>query len=636
MTQRVVNYTYGTGNPVLPDGSIDVRDGIDNLQSMDVFMNAPEDTYNQRDGEVVRTVAGMNNEFDAQILNMGFTRVGTFAAGATITNTRQTLLWDIADGGDGQEYGWSGAFPKVAPAASTPASTGGISVGAWISRFDPELRIQVREALRRSYAEAGYSLVDGSFEAGGVLVNANDVLLHEVSGKAFSGPAGVVPAGTDPASGGFVDRSGEPQSSGKLSFTHSESWKYLPASVGYRLANAVYVTDAPFNVVPNVTVDQTAKIQQAIDYSMSFAKPKLLVVPHGTFTVNGALSWPAGKTPRVMGLGESSVIRRSVGSSSYIFTFNDNFYLHDLFFAGAVDGGVSKAVKANAGNTAKLERNYFQLQDVGIELSSSFAVELTSNVFDVCKVYGVVSTTACHNLVIRNNNFFTCGVGGGGHAISLQAPTDNIIIDGNDFEYCNVNVRLNAATAVRITGNYMECHKAACFDFVGTQYGVEINHNWIALGDDTSGGNTQTLGGIVGGEFAGNTVYNQTIDFANTLVGFDVGVNTKTGTGTIGKTPFISPTLLNSWSQQAGYSKVGYRKDNTGHVHIKGAVIGGSGQNIIFTLPAEYRPTDGVKVFACASANGPCTIYVGTNGNVVALTSTANNPGFDGIYFYVG
>ena len=205
MTQRVVNYTYGTGNPVIPDGSIDVRDGIDNLQSLDVFMNAPDDTYNQRDGDVVRTLAGMNNEFDAQIMNMGFTRVGTFAAGATLTNPRQTLLWDIADGGDGQEYGWSGALPKVVPATSTPSSTGGISVGAWISRFDPELRIQVREALRRSYAEAGYNLVDGSFEAGGTLVNTNDVLLQERTGKAFSGPAGAVAAGTNPASGGFAD-----------------------------------------------------------------------------------------------------------------------------------------------------------------------------------------------------------------------------------------------------------------------------------------------------------------------------------------------------------------------------------------------------------------------------------------------
>ena len=66
-------------------------------------------------------------------------------------------------------------------------------------------KVLTRESLRRSYAEAGYNLVDGSFEVGGTLVNANDVLLQERTGKAFAGPAGVVAAGTDPASGGFVD-----------------------------------------------------------------------------------------------------------------------------------------------------------------------------------------------------------------------------------------------------------------------------------------------------------------------------------------------------------------------------------------------------------------------------------------------
>lgn len=66
-------------------------------------------------------------------------------------------------------------------------------------------KVLARESLRRSYAEAGYNLVDGSFEAGGTLVNANDVLLQERTGKAFSGPAGTVAAGTNPASGGFVD-----------------------------------------------------------------------------------------------------------------------------------------------------------------------------------------------------------------------------------------------------------------------------------------------------------------------------------------------------------------------------------------------------------------------------------------------
>lgn len=68
-------------------------------------------------------------------------------------------------------------------------------------------KILAREALRRSYAEAGYNLVDGSFEAGGTLTNANDVLLHESTGRAFSGSAGSVVAGTDHTTGGFVDRS---------------------------------------------------------------------------------------------------------------------------------------------------------------------------------------------------------------------------------------------------------------------------------------------------------------------------------------------------------------------------------------------------------------------------------------------
>lgn len=98
--------------------------------------------------------------YNAVMANLGYTRVGTFAAGATLLNGRQTLLWDIADGGDGQEYGWSGAFPKVVPANSTPAGTGGIAVGAWMSRFDPELRDYVLKTTTATFKnEFGYSAV---------------------------------------------------------------------------------------------------------------------------------------------------------------------------------------------------------------------------------------------------------------------------------------------------------------------------------------------------------------------------------------------------------------------------------------------------------------------------------------------
>lgn len=77
----------------------------------------------------------------------------------------------------------------------------------FVSRFD-------REALRRSYAEAGLTLVDGSFEEGGTLTSTSDVLLHKVSGKAYSWtgayPVGgyVVAPGIDPTpvGSGYVPR----------------------------------------------------------------------------------------------------------------------------------------------------------------------------------------------------------------------------------------------------------------------------------------------------------------------------------------------------------------------------------------------------------------------------------------------
>lgn len=69
-----------------------------------------------------------------------------------------------------------------------------------------------REALRRSYAEAGYNLVDGSFEAGGTVTTATDVLLYESEGKAYS-YSGTLPhtvaTGSSPSAepGMWVDRS---------------------------------------------------------------------------------------------------------------------------------------------------------------------------------------------------------------------------------------------------------------------------------------------------------------------------------------------------------------------------------------------------------------------------------------------
>ena len=104
---------------------------------------------------------------------------------------------------DAYKYVWDGEKWKTKGIGYNPVNDLRDELEPRISNNESK----VFEALRRSYAEAGYNLVDGSFEAGGTLTSTTDVLLHEASGKAYSG-AGPFPqtvtAGTNPLVGGFT------------------------------------------------------------------------------------------------------------------------------------------------------------------------------------------------------------------------------------------------------------------------------------------------------------------------------------------------------------------------------------------------------------------------------------------------
>lgn len=89
---------------------------------------------------------------------------------------------------------------------ATGASQARTNLGVWSSDQSEQLKENAFEALRRSYAEAGNSVVVGSFEQGAVLMSIGDVVLHEATGKGhlWTGtypPGGyVVGAGTLPSS----------------------------------------------------------------------------------------------------------------------------------------------------------------------------------------------------------------------------------------------------------------------------------------------------------------------------------------------------------------------------------------------------------------------------------------------------
>ena len=186
---------FNTGNQI---PSISEEDAYDNMANLDKAMNSADPTWRDRFNVEKPTM-------DAALKSVGFMPAGfDFVTGGTLQpGDRNKAVYNPAPNGDNNWYRWNGTFPKEIAANSQPNPK---NENNWVPVLIKTGVIE-REALRRTYLEVGYNLVEGSFEEGGVLVNSNDVLLQERTGKAYSGPAGTVAAGTDPASAGFVDQS---------------------------------------------------------------------------------------------------------------------------------------------------------------------------------------------------------------------------------------------------------------------------------------------------------------------------------------------------------------------------------------------------------------------------------------------
>ncbi|KLQ86835.1 hypothetical protein [Enterobacter kobei] len=117
------------------------RDLKFNAGKIDEFVTSQGWTYTDRFGVNHYTIEGINYLSQQAMAAYGYVILTgkTFTTGATINNPNEVLL----NTADGEYYKWTGSFasgPKVVPANSTPASTGGIAPGAWIGVGDASLR----------------------------------------------------------------------------------------------------------------------------------------------------------------------------------------------------------------------------------------------------------------------------------------------------------------------------------------------------------------------------------------------------------------------------------------------------------------------------------------------------------------
>ena len=93
-------------------------------------------TYTDRFGNQHYTIEGMRWLAQQAIAAYGYITLDSFEDGNTLTLPNQVLRLEAT----GEYYRWDGAFPKYVPAGSTPATTGGVGLGAWVSVADAALR----------------------------------------------------------------------------------------------------------------------------------------------------------------------------------------------------------------------------------------------------------------------------------------------------------------------------------------------------------------------------------------------------------------------------------------------------------------------------------------------------------------
>ena len=126
-----------------PIPSEDPRDLKFNAGKIDEAVTSGAHYYTDRFGVRRWTIAGFQYTAEEAIRNYGYITMDSFEDGATLTLPNQTLRYEAT----GEYYRWDGEFPKVVPAGSTPDSTGGVKLGAWVSVGDAALRGELSDLI---------------------------------------------------------------------------------------------------------------------------------------------------------------------------------------------------------------------------------------------------------------------------------------------------------------------------------------------------------------------------------------------------------------------------------------------------------------------------------------------------------
>ena len=130
--------TQPTNLPVPSESPFDFKF---NIGKIDEVVTSSALKCTDRFGGDHYTIEGLRWLAQQTMAAFGYITIDSFEEGATLTLPNEVLRLEAT----GEYYRWDGVFPKTVPAGSTPASTGGIGLGEWLSVGDAVLRVDVND-----------------------------------------------------------------------------------------------------------------------------------------------------------------------------------------------------------------------------------------------------------------------------------------------------------------------------------------------------------------------------------------------------------------------------------------------------------------------------------------------------------
>lgn len=153
----------------LPVPSESPRDLKFNAGKIDEFVTSMARQYIDRFGSAHYTIEGIRWVAQQAIAAFGYITLDSFEDGNTLTLPNQVLRLEAT----GEYYRWDGVFPKDVPTGSTPQTTGGVGVGAWLSVGDTT----ARQWVAVNFTESPFKKT-GMFNSGVTVSSKNDAMQY--------------------------------------------------------------------------------------------------------------------------------------------------------------------------------------------------------------------------------------------------------------------------------------------------------------------------------------------------------------------------------------------------------------------------------------------------------------------------